>query len=595
MEAREGSTDRTIRDLQAKNEELAALNRLAETAATARDLPTFFQLGGEQVMRDLPCDFFAAWLLDEERGELVLAHQIGAPADALRVLKRVPVGGPGPGQVAKDGTARVMQMDEYPLAIRQVAEQCGYVSQASVPLMVRSRLVGVMSAAFRERRDEATAGLARLQAMGAPFAAAVEAQRLLADARRQVADLQAVNDLTLSVFGTSPGDTHALLAAACQEIGRALGARAVIVFLTDEREALLRGAASWGAPLPPGEIKLPLSGLSLGADCLRTQAPVQCEDSLVDPCCKMSGVAGAPALSLLLVPLTSRRAARGVVAIAGERGRRFRDAEVALAQALASAAAMALENAELHAATRRHAEELAHAQAQLVQQERLAALGEMSAVVAHEVRNPLGAIFNSLGSLRRLLRPEGDARMLLDIVGEEADRLNRIVGDLLDFARPSTPTLRPEPVDRLLDDAVGAALGDNPQGIVLQRSVEPALPLVPMDARLMRQAVLNVAVNAVQAMQHGGKLSIGARRDRGAVRIEIADTGAGIPNEVRHRIFEPFFTTKASGTGLGLAVVKRIVEGHQGQIMVESRSGQGTAFTIRLPLAEPAALPPPAG
>jgi signal transduction histidine kinase len=208
--------------------------------------------------------------------------------------------------------------------------------------------------------------------------------------------------------------------------------------------------------------------------------------------------------------------------------------------------------------------------------------------IAHEVRNPLGVIFNSLGSLRRMLRPQGDARMLLDIVGEEADRLNRIVGDLLDFARPSTPEVRPEPLDRVVDEALATALAQNAQPIEIHREVDPALPQVPMDARLVRQAVVNVAVNAVQAMPRGGRLTVRLRRDGDAAVLELEDTGAGIPDEVRGRIFEPFFTTKASGTGLGLAVVRRIVEGHGGEVAVTSRPGAGTAFALRFPLTPPA-------
>ena len=266
--------------------------------------------------------------------------------------------------------------------------------------------------------------------------------------------------------------------------------------------------------------------------------------------------------------------------------RRFSAQEVERAAAIANQLAVAAENARLYEDLRKSYAELARAQRQLIQQERLAALGELSAVVAHEVRNPLGVIFNSLGSLRRMLRPSGDAKMLLDIVGEEADRLNRIVGDLLDFARPSTPQLRPEPLERIVDEAVQAALAQN-SGVQLAREADPAVPPVPMDARLMRQAVLNVAVNAVQAMPRGGRLSVRLRREDGAALLEIEDTGAGIPEEVRHRIFEPFFTTKASGTGLGLAVVKRIVEGHGGEIAVRSRPGAGTTFSLRFPLAAP--------
>jgi signal transduction histidine kinase len=252
------------------------------------------------------------------------------------------------------------------------------------------------------------------------------------------------------------------------------------------------------------------------------------------------------------------------------------------AAAVANQLAVAVENARLYEDLRRSYAQLARAQQQLVQRERLAALGELSAVVAHEVRNPLGVIFNSLGSLRRLLRPEGDARLLLDIVGEEADRLNRIVGDLLDFARPVAPVLRPEPLPQVVDQAVASALVD--ASVDLVREVDPDLPPVALDAHLFHQALANVAANAVQAMPRGGRLTVRVRRDPSGVLLEVADTGAGIPEEVRPRIFEPFFTTKATGTGLGLAVVKRIVEGHGGEISVADSPSGGTVVRIRLPV-----------
>jgi PAS domain S-box-containing protein len=242
------------------------------------------------------------------------------------------------------------------------------------------------------------------------------------------------------------------------------------------------------------------------------------------------------------------------------------------------------ENARLCEDLRRSYADLARAQDQLVRQERLAALGELAAVVAHEVRNPLGAIFNSLVRLRRLVRPSGDAKMLFDIVAEEADHLNRIVGELLEFAKPSPPTLRPEPLDRVLDEAVAAALARTGDRVTLVRDVPDGLPLIPMDARLVRQAVLNVALNAVQAMPEGGTLSVSARLEGETAMIELSDTGPGIPAEVRQRIFEPFFTTKATGTGLGLAVVKRILDDHRGRVEVRAPATGGTVFTLQLPL-----------
>jgi signal transduction histidine kinase len=131
---------------------------------------------------------------------------------------------------------------------------------------------------------------------------------------------------------------------------------------------------------------------------------------------------------------------------------------------------------------------------------------------------------------------------------------------------------------------VAAAVQPAADRIEVVREIEPALPALTLDGRLVRQAILNIAVNAVQAMPRGGRLTVRARRDGAALLVEIEDTGAGIPDEVRERIFEPFFTTKASGTGLGLAVVRRIVEGHGGEVRVHSTPGAGTTFALRFPL-----------
>jgi signal transduction histidine kinase len=144
--------------------------------------------------------------------------------------------------------------------------------------------------------------------------------------------------------------------------------------------------------------------------------------------------------------------------------------------------------------------------------------------------------------------------------------------------------VRPEELGRLAEDAVSAAVLPQAGRIEVVRELDPDLPPVAIDGRLVRQAVLNVAVNAVQAMSRGGRLTVRALRDGGAAVVEIEDTGDGIPDEVRERIFEPFFTTKASGTGLGLAVVRRIVEGHGGEIRVRTRPGAGTTFSLRFPL-----------
>jgi signal transduction histidine kinase len=292
----------------------------------------------------------------------------------------------------------------------------------------------------------------------------------------------------------------------------------------------------------------------------------------------------------LAVPLIARDEALGVALILDEHARSFTRAEMDRALAVAGQLALALLSARLYDALRTSYAELARTQKELIDRERLAALGELSASIAHEVRNPLGVIFNSVGSLRRILKPEGDAALLLDIVGEEADRLNRMVGDLLDYSRPIQPALQPVPLRPLFEEAIEAArqqAGPGAAAIAASVRVAEDAATVRADARLLRQALVNLFLNACQAMPRAGRLDVRALRGvidgRPCAEIVVQDTGPGVPADIVDKIFQPFFTTKATGTGLGLAVVRRIVEGHGGTIDLR-RVSSGAEFRLKLPL-----------
>jgi signal transduction histidine kinase len=240
---------------------------------------------------------------------------------------------------------------------------------------------------------------------------------------------------------------------------------------------------------------------------------------------------------------------------------------------------------------------LAATQAELVRRERMAALGELSATVAHEVRNPLGAISNALAALRRLVPQvtQGPAGTLVGIMDEEVQRLDLLVNDLLDFARPVEPRLQPQPLHPVVEGALAAALRSGGAHITVSRAVDEHLPPVSVDPQLLHVALSNLFTNAAQAMPQGGTLTARLEPDTGAsaprARLTISDTGHGMAPEVRARIFEPFFTTRASGTGLGLAIVRRIIDGHHGELSVQSAPGQGTTFTVWLPYASEAPEP----
>jgi PAS domain S-box-containing protein len=223
------------------------------------------------------------------------------------------------------------------------------------------------------------------------------------------------------------------------------------------------------------------------------------------------------------------------------------------------------------------------AQEQLLQQQAaLAAVGEFAAVVAHEVRNPLAGIRNAVQLIAADLPPDSDSVSLSHDIVVRIDSLNAVIGDLLLFARPRTPTLVPVVLRTLLDDVAGAFTQDPAMRGVSVSLTGPADLAIDGDQDQLRLVFLNLFVNAGQAMDGQGTLTIAIAEAGGAASIVVDDTGPGIPADVRARIFEPFFTTKHRGTGLGLPTVKRIVEAHHGTIAIEDRPGGGTRVRVGL-------------
>ncbi len=258
----------------------------------------------------------------------------------------------------------------------------------------------------------------------------------------------------------------------------------------------------------------------------------------------------------------------------------FASDELTAIIAVAERAAITVENSRLYE--------------RMKERDRLAALGEMAAGLAHEIRNPLGAIKGAAQYLDPKTIPAQDAEFLT-IITEEVNRLDAIVRSFLDYARPLKSTFAPTDVNDVLT-RTARLLTDSQVRLFLE--LTPDLPLVNGDADQLKQVFLNLLQNAVQAMPSGGDLIVrtaARQQDRAllseerrkdsvpTVEIRIADTGAGIPEEAREHIFIPFYTTKEKGTGLGLAICQRLVKNHRGTIEVRGRSGPGTEFVIRLP------------
>ncbi|MDP9150774.1 MAG: ATP-binding protein, partial [Myxococcota bacterium] len=240
-------------------------------------------------------------------------------------------------------------------------------------------------------------------------------------------------------------------------------------------------------------------------------------------------------------------------------------------------------------------EELRAAQEELVKKEQLAVVGELAAVIAHEVRNPLAIIANAVASLRRQVISREDHVTLLAILDEETSRLNRLVSDLLRYARPVSVQRTHFSLADLLDRTLGLA-STGPKGIRAELKLDCHEGRIWGDANLLRQVFDNLVDNAVQAMSVGGMLTVrvhpASEDGVDGLAVDIIDTGEGMDTQVRSRARDPFFTTRPSGTGLGLAIVDRIVDAHGGHLAIESRAGEGTTVTVFLPHGSPSEPPP---
>lgn len=241
---------------------------------------------------------------------------------------------------------------------------------------------------------------------------------------------------------------------------------------------------------------------------------------------------------------------------------------------------------------RRTAEQLARANEQIQKAEeamrrsdRLAALGQLSAGLAHELRNPLGTIKASAEMLQRSVTAENEvAREVSGFIASEVDRTNSLITRFLDFARPLQLRLDPADLAQTLDRAIAAVERESPR-VTIYKNYDPEIPPFPFDAELLERVFFNLIVNAAQATQPGGAVTVKTRAIAHNIEVAVIDRGSGIDPKNLDNIFNPFFTTKAQGVGLGLAIVSKIVDQHGGKIAVESEPGKGSVFHVFLPMA----------
>lgn len=286
--------------------------------------------------------------------------------------------------------------------------------------------------------------------------------------------------------------------------------------------------------------------------------------------------------AVLAVPMLREGRVTGWLAVRSKAsGGALSSDDLDVLRTLANESAVALANATA-------VDQLGEARTQLAHAERLAAIGELSTAVAHGIRNPLASI-RLAAQLGLESAGAADVRENLEDVLHAVDKLETQVRGVLDFARPFEPRLEPVSVAELTRTVLDAAAGRlRTSGVTVGVDLPPSLPPVLADRAHLGQALQELIANAIDAMPQGGRLAIDARAEDGdspVVRLAVEDEGPGVPPDVGDRIFQLFTTTKATGTGVGLAVVRKIVERHGGRVLLERHAGRGARFVLEVPAA----------
>jgi ammonium transporter, Amt family len=392
-----------------------------------------------------------------------------------------------------------------------------------------------------------------------------------------------------------------------QGVARGIGFDRARLYLLEDEKKLLVCKVSFGLERE----KLP--NLSLPYDrednmisrAMMERRPFIVEDAGRDPRVNRELISFLDVKSFAVAPLLSRdRILGGISADNLISQKSITEKKLESLMIFANQAALALENAlmyeelkrfsgQLEDRVKRATADLEETQRQLFQSEKLAALGKLSAGIAHEIRNPLTSIKILIHSLVDETTTKESRDKDLSVIESEIGRVNKIIKQFLDFARPRPPSLELTEPCRVIDETLALVKYEmESQGISVERKYAADLPWVPMDREQMKQVFLNLLLNAIQAMDQGGRVTIAAsvrNHDSGGpggsfAEIAFQDSGPGISEDMPGRIFEPFFSTKEEGIGLGLPIAQRIVEEHGGKIRLESKRGKGTTFFITIPV-----------
>ncbi|HEX3717809.1 MAG TPA: GAF domain-containing protein [Verrucomicrobiae bacterium] len=568
--------------LKAGYDRLKLLYQVSNVIHSTLDPQQALQLILQEATRLMRASSGSVALINPNNGLLEIQASAGLPANAADVKLRVGQGITG--WVARSGKpARVgdVRKDSRYVMIRRDVR-----SELAVPLEVLGQVRGVLNVDSHNEDAFSESDQELLEELTGQAAKVIQNTWLFEQSRLKARLLETLVSVSRTI--NSALEVNEALQLITREACALMEARTCSLLMQDESGQWLDLRASFGAGSAYlGKPRLSMDESFMGI-VVRRKKPMQLENVQTSSLYQNTDMARREGLvSLLSAPLVFGGQTIGTLNVYTGQPRSFSNEEINTLTALAELSAIALEKARLY-------ERIVDVEEQLRQNEKLSALGLLAAEVAHEIRNPLTVmkmLYHSLG----LEFSPGDPRVKDDaILREKMDHLNKIVEQILDFARSTEPKLSSVNINQLLDDmALLIRHKLRNQQIHFLRHLDPGLPEIMADPTQLAQAFLNLTLNAVEAMPKGGILTISSRAVRlgrkrqkpSQVLIEFRDTGEGMPEEQRRRSFSSLLsTTKQRGTGLGLAIVGRVVETHRGKVRIRSKEGKGTAILISLPV-----------
>jgi len=563
-----------LKELKARYDRLNLLYHVGNVIHSTLEPQEALQLILKEAVQLMRASSGSVVLVNPTTGFLEIQVSHGLPPNAAALKLRVGEGVTG--WVARTGKpARVGDVSKDP---RYIMLRQNIRSELAVPLEVNGETRGVINVdserkdAFDADDQELLEGLAMQAARVIQNTWLYEQLRLRARLFESLANVSRTINSTLSLDDA--------LNVVTREACLLMRAKMCSLMMLDETREWLDLRASYGA----GEAYLSKPRLSATESLLgvvaRRKKPMQVANVQVSSRYQNVDVARREGLvSLLSVPLQFAGQVIGTLSVYTGTPYNFSNEEIHILSALSELSAIAIEKARLY-------ERIVDVEEQLRQNEKLSALGLLAAEVAHEIRNPLTVMKMLYHSLDPKF-PAGDPRNKdAQIIREKIDLLNKIVEQILDFARTSEPKLAPVNLNQLIDE-LGLLVRHKlkNQNVQWLTELQPDLPLIQGDGTQLEQVFLNLILNAAEAMPGGGKLVITTQANQTkSVSVEIKDTGAGMTEDQQRRAFTSLLnTTKRTGTGLGLAIVQRIVEAHRGKLSLHSKIGQGTLIRVVLP------------